>query len=171
MQRDSATNSQSEIGHITFPFSLVSQSTCSGQSFCSWNAQVMLNQCRLRKLLLLGLSLPPYFKGEKNFIRAIFKILTRFDLFVSSTVRHGLKEQQKMEELQMKIIDTLRDHCTYNSEAQKKSNFFSRILGKTAELRSLSREGLQRMYYCKLENIIHAPPIIENLYLSSQLPF
>ncbi|PVD37732.1 hypothetical protein C0Q70_00333 [Pomacea canaliculata] len=87
------------------------------------------------------------------------------------TLRHGLKEQHKMEELQMKIIDCLRDHCTYNHEAQKKSNFFSRILGKTAELRSLSREGLQRMYFFKLENIIRAPPIIENLYLSSQLPF
>lgn len=93
-------------------------------------------------------------------------------LFCSrDAVRHGLKEQHKMEELQMKIIDCLRDHCTYNHEAQKKSNFFSRILGKTAELRSLSREGLQRMYFFKLENIIRAPPIIENLYLSSQLPF
>ena len=76
-----------------------------------------------------------------------------------------------MEELQMKVIDCLRDHCTYNSEAQKKSNFFSRILGKTAELRSLSREGLQRMYHYKVENVIRAPTIIENLYLSNQLPF
>jgi hypothetical protein len=40
-----------------------------------------------------------------------------------------------MEELQMKIIDCLRDHCTYNSEAQRKPNFFSLILGKIAELR------------------------------------
>lgn len=87
------------------------------------------------------------------------------------TLRHGLKEQHKMEELQMKIIDCLRDHCTYNSEAQKKSNFFSRILGKTAELRSLSREGLQCMYHYKVENIIRAPPIIESLYLSNHLPF
>ncbi|KAL8591936.1 hypothetical protein ACOMHN_039989 [Nucella lapillus] len=87
------------------------------------------------------------------------------------TLRHGLKEQSKMEELQMKVIDCLRDHCTYNSDAQKKSNFFSRILGKTAELRSLSREGLQQMYHYKVENVIHAPTIIENLYLSNQLPF
>ncbi|XP_070186640.1 probable nuclear hormone receptor HR38 [Littorina saxatilis] len=87
------------------------------------------------------------------------------------TLRHGLKEQSKMEELQMKIIDCLRDHCTYNSEAQKKSNFFSRILGKTAELRSLSREGLQQMYQYKVENVSRAPTIIENLYLSNQLPF
>lgn len=51
------------------------------------------------------------------------------------TVRHGLKDVQKMEEVQMKIIDCLRDHCTYNCEAQRKPNFFSLILGKIAELR------------------------------------
>jgi nuclear receptor subfamily 4 group A protein 2 len=87
------------------------------------------------------------------------------------TQRHGLKEPKKMEDLQMKIIDALRDHCTYNSEAQKKPHFFSRILGKIPELRSLSREGLQRLFYLKLEDIAQPPPIIENLFLTSQLPF
>ncbi|KAK6166599.1 hypothetical protein SNE40_023252 [Patella caerulea] len=86
------------------------------------------------------------------------------------TLRHGLKEPEKMEELQMKIIDCLRDHCTYNSDAQKKTHFFSKILGKIAELRSLSREGLQRMLQFKLDEI-RAPPVIENMFLSSQLPF
>jgi len=51
------------------------------------------------------------------------------------SVRHGLKDVKKMEELQMKVIDCLRDHCTYNAEAQRKPNFFSLILGKIAELR------------------------------------
>lgn len=85
--------------------------------------------------------------------------------------RHGLKEPKKMEDIQMKIIDALRDHCTYNCEAQKKTHFFSRILGKIPELRSLSREGLQRLFYLKLEDIAQPPPIIENLFLTSQLPF
>lgn len=87
------------------------------------------------------------------------------------SVRHGLREQKKMEDLQMKIIDTLRDHCIYNSEAQKKPHFFSRILSKIAELRSLSREGLQRLFYFKLEDAIKAPPVIEDMYLNSHLPF
>lgn len=87
------------------------------------------------------------------------------------TLRHGLREQKKMEDLQMKIIDTLRDHCIYNSEAQKKPHFFSRILSKIAELRSLSREGLQRLFYFKLEDAIKAPPVIEDMYLNSHLPF
>ena len=75
-----------------------------------------------------------------------------------------------MEDLQMKLVDCLRDHCTYNSEAQKKSNFFSVILGKIAELRSLSQEGIQRLLYFKLK-CVTAPSIIENVYLSNLLPF
>lgn len=85
--------------------------------------------------------------------------------------RHGLKEPAKMEELQMKIIDCLRDHCTYNSEAQKKPQFFSRILGKIPELRTLCREGLQRLYCLKLQNMCSPPPVIESLFITSQLPF
>jgi nuclear receptor subfamily 4 group A protein 2 len=86
------------------------------------------------------------------------------------TDRHGLKEPKKMEELQMKIIDALRDHCTYNCEAQKKPQYFSRILGKIPELRTLSREGLQRLFFFKLED--NKPPeVIDNLFLASKLPF
>ncbi|KAI8761413.1 nuclear receptor subfamily 4 group A member 2-like isoform X2 [Biomphalaria glabrata] len=87
------------------------------------------------------------------------------------TLRHGLREPEKMEELQMKIIDCLRDHCTYNSEAQRKPHFFSRILSKIAELRTLSREGLQCMTeVAKFDDAHSAPAVIQN-YISNQLPF
>ncbi|WAR10079.1 HR38-like protein [Mya arenaria] len=87
------------------------------------------------------------------------------------TLRHGLKDVKKMEELQMKIIDCLRDHCTYNADAQRKPNFFSLILGKIAELRSLSREGQERLIFFKLQGLFPTPPVIESLFHSSQLPF
>ncbi|KAK2150994.1 hypothetical protein LSH36_380g04038 [Paralvinella palmiformis] len=87
------------------------------------------------------------------------------------TQRHGLKEAKKTEDLQMKIIDSLRDHCTYNSEAMKKPHFFSRILGKIPELRSLSREGLKRLEEIKKLDIAQPPPAIERLFLTGQLPF
>ncbi|CAL1543524.1 unnamed protein product, partial [Lymnaea stagnalis] len=87
------------------------------------------------------------------------------------TLRHGLREPEKMEDLQMKIIDCLRDHCTYNSEAQRKPHFFSRILSKIAELRTLSREGLQCMTeVAKFDDAITAPAVIQS-YISNQLPF
>ncbi|KAJ4441357.1 putative nuclear hormone receptor hr38, partial [Periplaneta americana] len=86
------------------------------------------------------------------------------------TERHGLKEPHKVEQLQMKIIGSLRDHVTYNAEAQRKAHYFSRLLGKLPELRSLSVQGLQRIFYLKLEDLVPAPPLIENMFVAS-LPF
>ncbi|KAL1457957.1 hypothetical protein WDU94_008137 [Cyamophila willieti] len=86
------------------------------------------------------------------------------------TERHGLKEPHKVEHIQMKIIGSLRDHVTYNADAQRKSHYFSRLLGKLPELRSLSVQGLQRIFYLKLEDLVPAPPLIENMFIAS-LPF
>ncbi|XP_055843678.1 probable nuclear hormone receptor HR38 isoform X2 [Episyrphus balteatus] len=86
------------------------------------------------------------------------------------TERHGLREPKKVEQLQMKIIGSLRDHVTYNAEAQKKPHYFSRLLGKLPELRSLSVQGLQRIFYLKLEDLVPAPTLIENMFVAS-LPF
>lgn len=84
--------------------------------------------------------------------------------------RHSLEDPVKVEQLQMKIIGSLRDHVTYNCEAQKKPHYFSRVLAKLPELRSLSVQGLQRIFYLKLEDLIPAPPVIEAMF-SSTLPF
>lgn len=83
-----------------------------------------------------------------------------------------MKDVKKLEDMQMKIVDALRDHCTYNSEAQRKPHFFSRILGTIPELRSLSREGRQRLYYLRLDEQANPPPpLLETIFLSSHLPF
>ena len=76
----------------------------------------------------------------------------------------------KVEQIQMKIISSLRDHVTYNVDAQRKPHYFSRILAKLPELRSLSVQGLQRIFYLKLEDLIPAPPVIEAMF-STTLPF
>lgn len=72
--------------------------------------------------------------------------------------------------MQQKIINSLKDHVTYNNEAQQKSHYFSKLLGKLSELRTLSVQGLQRIFYLKLEDLVPAPPMIENMFLAS-LPF
>ncbi|XP_043466802.1 nuclear receptor subfamily 4 group A member 2 isoform X3 [Leptopilina heterotoma] len=86
------------------------------------------------------------------------------------TERHGLREPQKVEQLQMKIISSLRDHVTYNAEAQRKTHYLSRLLGKLPELRSLSVQGHQRIFYLKLLDIVHAPSFIEEMFMAT-LPF
>jgi len=86
------------------------------------------------------------------------------------TDRYGLCEPQRVESLQMKIITALRDHVTYNPEAQRKPHYFSRLLSKLPELRSLSIQGLQRIFYLKVEDLAAAPPLLEAIF-SSSLPF
>lgn len=89
---------------------------------------------------------------------------------LACTERHGLRDPQRVEQLQSKIVDSLRDHVTYNAEAQRKINYFSRLLGKLPELRSLSVQGLQRIFYLKLEELVPAPPLIEKMFVAS-LPY
>merc|ERR1740128_887350 len=84
--------------------------------------------------------------------------------------RHGLLEPKKVESLQTKIINSLRDHVTYNPEAQRKPQYFSRILDKLQVLRSLSQQALQRIFYLRLEGLVPEPPIIKKLF-SSSIPF
>lgn len=81
-----------------------------------------------------------------------------------------MREPHKVEQLQMKIISSLRDHVTYNAEAQRKTHYLSRLLGKLPELRSLSLQGLQRIFYLKLEDLVPAPPLIETMILGT-IPF
>ncbi|XP_035205813.1 probable nuclear hormone receptor HR38 isoform X2 [Stegodyphus dumicola] len=80
--------------------------------------------------------------------------------------RYGLKEPERVEQLQAKITSSLRDHVTYNNEAQKKRHYFSRILAQLPELRSLSAQGLQRIFYLRLEDLVPEPPLVENIYTS-----
>ena len=87
-----------------------------------------------------------------------------------SADRHNLQDPVKVEQTQMRIIGSLRDHVTYNGDAQRKPHYFSRILSKLPELRSLSVQGLQRIFYLKLEDLIPAPPVIEAMFTST-LPF
>lgn len=70
----------------------------------------------------------------------------------------------------MKIIGSLRDHVTYNAEAQRKPHYFSHILGKLPELRSLSMQGMQRIFYLKLEDLVPPPPFVNNMFVTN-LPF
>lgn len=96
-------------------------------------------------------------------------IKTKFALF---TERHGLKEPHRVEQLQMKIIGCLRAHIPGGNAGANPgaAPHFSRVLGALPELRSLSVQGLQRIFYLKLEDLVPAPPLIENMFRTS-LPF
>lgn len=75
----------------------------------------------------------------------------------------------KVEQLQLEIICSLREHVAHNAKAQKKPTYFSRILAILPKLRTLSAQGLQRILFLVLEDRVPAPPVIGNILASSLL--
>ncbi|XP_028301613.1 probable nuclear hormone receptor HR38 [Gouania willdenowi] len=88
------------------------------------------------------------------------------------TDRHGLKEPKRVEDFQSHLITCLRDHVNKNgSESSRtQSNYLSRLLSKLPELRTLCTQGLQRIFYLKLEDLVPPPPIVEKIFMDI-LPF
>ncbi|KAM6893324.1 nuclear receptor subfamily 4 group A member 2-like [Lycodopsis pacificus] len=83
------------------------------------------------------------------------------------TERHGLKEQKKVEELQNNIVKCLKDA---DGLSDCWSNRLSKLLEKLRELRTLCIQGLQRIFYLKLEDLVAPPAVIDKLFLDT-LPF
>ncbi|KAJ8260171.1 hypothetical protein GJAV_G00177910 [Gymnothorax javanicus] len=86
------------------------------------------------------------------------------------TDRHGLKEPKRVEEFQNRLIACLRDHVTSGSGDSSRPNYLSRLLGKLPELRTLCTQGLQRIFYLKLEDLVPPPPIVDKIFMDT-LPF
>lgn len=90
--------------------------------------------------------------------------------FIFLIERHGLKEPRKVEELQNRILTCLKDQVTFNGTSPHSQNHLSKLLGKLPELRTLCTQGLQRIFYLKLEDLVPPPAIIDKLFLDT-LPF
>ncbi|XP_021472211.2 probable nuclear hormone receptor HR38 [Oncorhynchus mykiss] len=86
------------------------------------------------------------------------------------TDRHGLKEPKRVEEFQNQLITCLRDHVSSCASDSTRPNYLSRLLGKLPELRTLCTQGLQRIFYLKLEDLVIPPPIVDKIFMET-LPF
>jgi len=82
--------------------------------------------------------------------------------------RHGLREPKKVEQLETKITEALREYTEYNAHAQKHPNYFAKTLSMVTELKSLSMLGVQRINSFKREPVpIPTTQPIESYYLSN----
>nr|XP_046220331.1 probable nuclear hormone receptor HR38 [Oncorhynchus gorbuscha] len=79
------------------------------------------------------------------------------------TDRHGLKDPKRVEEFQSQLITCLRDHVSSCAPDSTGPNYLSRLLGKLPELRTLCTQGLQRIFYLKLEDLVPPPPIVDRM--------
>ncbi|KAL4623698.1 nuclear receptor subfamily 4 group A member 1 isoform X1 [Arapaima gigas] len=86
------------------------------------------------------------------------------------TDRHGLKEPKRVEEFQNRLITCLKDHVASSSTDPGRPGYLSRLLGKLPELRTLCTQGLQRIFYLKLEDLVPPPPIVDKIFMDT-LPF
>ncbi|XP_029995772.1 nuclear receptor subfamily 4immunitygroup A member 1 [Sphaeramia orbicularis] len=86
------------------------------------------------------------------------------------TDRHGLKGSKRVEDLQNQLITCLKDHVSTCSTDSSRPNYLSRLLGKLPELRTLCIQGLQRIFYLKLEDLVPPPPIVDKIFMDA-LPF
>ncbi|KAM9830337.1 putative nuclear hormone receptor HR38 isoform 1-T1 [Syngnathus typhle] len=84
------------------------------------------------------------------------------------TERHGLQEPKRVEDLQNQLINSLKDHVS--GCPSSRPNYLSKLLGKLPELRTLCTQGLQRIFYLKLEGLVPPPPIVDTILMDS-FPF
>uniref|UniRef100_A0A3B4BH24 Uncharacterized protein n=1 Tax=Periophthalmus magnuspinnatus TaxID=409849 RepID=A0A3B4BH24_9GOBI len=82
------------------------------------------------------------------------------------TDRLGLRESKRMEDLQNQLISCLKDHVS-TCGLSLPPGHLSRLLGKLPELRTLCIQGLQRIFYLKLEELVPPPPIIEKIFMDT----
>ncbi|XP_066564329.1 nuclear receptor subfamily 4immunitygroup A member 1 [Amia ocellicauda] len=86
------------------------------------------------------------------------------------TDRHGLKEPKRVEEFQNRLITCLKDHVSSSVSDPGRPNYLSKLLSKLPELRTLCTQGLQRIFYLKLEDLVPPPPIVDKIFMDT-LPF
>lgn len=88
------------------------------------------------------------------------------------TDRHGLKEPKRVEDFQSQLLSCLREHVsgTGGELSRTHPNYLCRLLGKLPELRTLCTQGLQRIFYLRLEDLVPPPPIVDKIFMDT-LPF
>ena len=99
-------------------------------------------------------------------------LLTKLFANFISVDRPNISEPKKVENMQNKVINSLRDHVTYNPDAQRKgSQYFSRILDRLPVLRTLSSDGCQKLFYLKVESQYPVSPLLEKMMMSNLTTF
>ena len=77
---------------------------------------------------------------------------------MSCADREGLAEAKRVDDLQNRVLDALRDHCTYNAATQRQ--LFARAIGLLPQLRTVSRLGVDRLRALKHQGLTEQPSAV-----------
>ncbi|XP_061527710.1 probable nuclear hormone receptor HR38 [Phycodurus eques] len=108
------------------------------------------------------------FSGSLHRIKLDISSFSCLTALVIITERYGLHEPKHVEDLQNQLIGSLKDHVS--GCPSSRANYLSSLLGKLPELRTLCTQGLQRIFYLKLEDLVPPPPIVDRI-LMDLFPF
>ncbi|CAM9415115.1 unnamed protein product [Lampetra planeri] len=86
------------------------------------------------------------------------------EMTVLLTDRRELRESKRVAELRRRVQQSAREHVGAGGHVH------ARLAGAPTELRALCTQGLQRLFYLKLEELVPAPPVVERLFRDT-LPF
>lgn len=78
--------------------------------------------------------------------------------------RTGLKHGVKVTSAESKVVDSLRDHCTYNPEAQNKPHLYSRVVSLMDPLDSICQHMISRLQQAIVDHNISVPSQISQLF-------
>ncbi|XP_015236569.1 nuclear receptor subfamily 4 group A member 1 [Cyprinodon tularosa] len=146
-----AYRSQPDTGELIFCDGTVLHKTQCIQSFGEWIVSILEFSQSLRCMKL----------DEES--------LACLAALVIITDRHGLKEPKRVEDFQNQLITCLKNHMSGCSSESLPPNYLSRLLGKLPDLRTLSTQGRQRIFYLKLSDVVPQPPIVEKIFMDTLL--
>ena len=77
-----------------------------------------------------------------------------------------MKDASKVEELRMKTLQSLQEHCATSSVASDRPNYLQKILGELPEIQKTAQPGAQRLLCFKLDGLISPTPTLDRILMN-----
>ena len=77
-----------------------------------------------------------------------------------------MKDSSKVEELRMKTLQSLHEHCATSHVASDRPNYLQKILAELPEIQKSAQPGAQRLLCYKLDGLISPTPTLDRILMN-----
>lgn len=77
-----------------------------------------------------------------------------------------LKDSAKVEELRLKTLQSLHEHCATSSVASDRPNYLQKILAELPEIQKTAQPGAARLHCFKLDGLISPTPTLDRILMN-----